>query len=111
MADSSLIQVTISLKVKDYILFFESLSNEAVKVFVATSLNKGNSGRTRSIRTGAHIEAVRDELQQNPHGSACRNPVPVPSTSFNRITRLEIERHPYRMHVALEALLLCATMS
>ena len=74
-------------------------------------LNKGNSGRTRSIRTAAHIEAVRDELQQNPHGSACRNPVPVPSTSFNRITRLEIGRHPYRMHVALEALLLCATMS
>ena len=38
------------------------------------NLNKGNSGRRRSIRTAENIEAVRDPLQQNPHVSAHRNP-------------------------------------
>ena len=59
------------------------------------NLNKGNSGRTRSIQTAANIEAVRDVLQQNPHVSARRNFVPIFSTSFTRITRLEIKWHPY----------------
>ena len=61
------------------------------------NLNKGNSGRRRSIRTAENIEVVRDLLQQNPHVSARRNPLPISRTSFNRITRLEIKWHPYRI--------------
>ncbi len=46
------------------------------------NLNKGNSGRRRSIRTAENIEAVRDLLQQNPHVSARRNPLPISRTSL-----------------------------
>ena len=46
-------------------------------VEVENGLNKGNSGRRRSIRTAENIEGVRDVLQQNPHVSARRNPVPI----------------------------------
>ena len=68
------------------------------------NLNKGNSGRRRTIRTAENIDDVRDLLQQNPHVSARRNPIPISRTSFNRITRLEIKWHPYRMHVRHELL-------
>jgi hypothetical protein len=49
-------------------------------------------------------QALRDLLQQNPHVSARRNPIPISRTSFNRITRIEIKWHPYRMHVRHELL-------
>ncbi len=68
------------------------------------NLNKGNSGTRRSIRTAENIEDVRNLLQQNPHVSARRNPLPISRTSFNQITRLEIKWHPYRMHVRHELL-------
>ena len=68
------------------------------------NLNKGNSGRRRTIRTAQNIDAARDLLQQNPHVSARRNPIPISRTSFNRITRIEIKWHPYRMHVRHELL-------
>ena len=78
--------------------------NKYLNAGTSLNLNKGNSGRRRSIRTAENIEAVRDVLQQNPHVSAGRNPVPISSTSFNRITRLDIKWHPYRMHVRHELL-------
>ena len=36
--------------------------------------------------------------------SSRRNPVPVTQSTFNRITRLELRWHPYRMHVRHELL-------
>ena len=68
------------------------------------NLNKGNSGRRRTTRTAEYIDAVRDLLQENPHMSARRNPIPISRASFNRITRQDIKWHPYRMHVRHELL-------
>ena len=68
------------------------------------NLNKGNSGRRRTTRTAENIDAVRDLLQENPHMSARRNPIPISRASFNRITRQDIKWHPYRMHVRHELL-------
>jgi hypothetical protein len=49
--------------------------------------------------------ALRRLLEQNPRDvSARRNPVQVSSTAFNRITRLDLGWHPYRMHVRHELL-------
>ena len=69
--------------------------NKYLNAGTSLNLNKGNSGRRRSIQTAENIEAVRDVLQQNPYASARRNPVPISSTSFNRIIRLDIKWHPY----------------
>ena len=68
------------------------------------NLNKSNSGRRRTTRTAENIDAVRDLLQENPHMSARRNPIPISRASFNRITRQDIKWHPYRMHVRHELL-------
>jgi hypothetical protein len=60
-----------------------------------TSMNlKGNSGRSRTTRTAVNINTVRDLLQQNPHVSARRNPVPIFRSSFNRIKKHDIKWHP-----------------
>ena len=70
-----------------------------------TSLNrnKSNSGRPRTARNEANIAAVRELLEETPRGlSVRRNPVAVSKSSFNRITRLDIRWHPYRMHVRHE---------
>ena len=60
-----------------------------------TSLNRnrGNSGRRRSVRTAENINAVRDVLQEDPHISCRRNPIPMSRTSFNRITKMDIKWH------------------
>ena len=64
------------------------------------NLNKGNSGRRRTARTDQNIAAVRTLLEQNRRDvSARRNPVEISSSGFNRITRLDLRWHPYRMHV------------
>ena len=72
-----------------------------------TSLNrnKGNSGRRRTARSEENVAAVRDLLEETPRGvSARRNHVEVSKSSFNRITRLDLRWHPYRMHVRHELL-------
>ena len=62
--------------------------------------NKGNSGRSRTGRSEANIEAARQRLADHPTGtSARRNGVGLPSATFNRITRLDLNMHPYRMHI------------
>ena len=65
--------------------------NKYLNAGMSLNLNKGNSSRRRSIQTAENIEAVRDVLQQNPDVSARGNPVLISSTSFNRITRLDIK--------------------
>ena len=61
------------------------------------NLNKGRSGRRRTVRTAGNIQAVRDLLVQN--SSARRNELGMNCTSFNRITRLDLQWHPYKMNV------------
>jgi hypothetical protein len=57
-----------------------------------TSLNrdKGNSGRIKTGRSEENIEAVAQQLENNPHVSSRRNGLGLPSASFNRITRLDL---------------------
>lgn len=62
--------------------------------------NKGNSGRIRTGRSEANIAAVRERLDEHPRStSARRNGVGLPSATFNRITRLDLNEYPYRMHI------------
>ena len=58
-----------------------------------TSLNrnKNNSGRRRTARSRDNVEAVRHVLEQNPEVSSRRNPVDISKTTFNRITRLDLQ--------------------
>ena len=67
-----------------------------------TSLNrnKGNSGRRCTGRSEQNIAAVRQQLQQHPRGtSSTRKGLGLPSATFNRITRLDLHMHPYRVHI------------
>ena len=67
--------------------------------------NKSNSGRRRTARNEASIAAARELLEETPKGvSAHRNAVAVSKSSFNRIPKLDIRWHPYRMHVRHELL-------
>ena len=62
--------------------------------------NKGNSGGRRTGRSEANSEAVRQQLDEHPTGtSAWRNSVDLSHATFNRITRLDLKLHPYRMHI------------
>ncbi len=67
-----------------------------------TSLNrnKGNSGRRRTGRSKMNIAAVRQQVLEHPRDtSARRNGKGLPSATFNRITRLDLHQHPYRIHI------------
>ena len=67
--------------------------------------NKGYSGRQKTGRSEANVAAVRVLLEEIPRGVSCRrNPVEVSKSTFNRITRLDLRWHPYRMHVRHELL-------
>ena len=69
-----------------------------------TSLNrnKGNSGRRRTALSEENVAVVRDLLEETPRGvSARRNHVEVSKSSFNRITRLDLRWHPYRMQYGM----------
>uniref|UniRef100_UPI00358DFE76 uncharacterized protein n=1 Tax=Myxine glutinosa TaxID=7769 RepID=UPI00358DFE76 len=67
-----------------------------------TSLNrnKGNSGRRCTGRSEMNIAAVRQQVLEHPRDtSARRNGTGLPSATFNRITRLDLHQHPYRIHI------------
>lgn len=68
------------------------------------NLNKERSGRRRTARTAANIEAVRNHLEEHHAGedreqtiSSRRNGLGLSSSTFNRITRLDLHYHPYQM--------------
>lgn len=60
--------------------------------------NRDGSGRPRSGRTNRNIANVRQMIAQNPRVSARRNPMAnISSSTFNRITRIDLHMHPYRI--------------
>lgn len=62
--------------------------------------NTGHSGRPRSGRSAANMEAVRQRLADHPRTtSARRNGLGLPKSTFNRITKSDLRMHPYRIHV------------
>ena len=64
------------------------------------NLNKGRSGRPRTVRTRDNIDAVQQQLVDHPREtSARRNGLGLSSSSFSRITNLDLRFHPYQMHI------------
>lgn len=66
------------------------------------NLNRGHSGRPRTGRSAENIQAVQNALQQQhqvhgPRISSRRNGLGLPQSTFNRITRLDLQWHPYQM--------------
>ena len=71
------------------------------------NLNKDRSGRRRTTRDAQAINNVRlllqgQQPQQHPRITCRRNPLAIPKSSFNRITKCDIKWHPYKMHVVQE---------
>ena len=71
------------------------------------NLNKGRSGRRRTTRDAQTINNVRLLLQANrqpqqPRVTCRRNPLGIPKSAFNRITKSDIKWHPYKMKVVQE---------
>ena len=65
-----------------------------------TSLNRNpkNSGRKRTARSNDNIDAIHNELINNPVISTCRlNNINVSSATFNRIVRIDLKWHPYKI--------------
>lgn len=67
-------------------------------------LHKGNSGRKRTGRSEENIAAVRavleNQIDKNPDEIVCssrRNGLNLSQSTFNRITRMDIKFHPYRV--------------
>ena len=64
-------------------------------------LKSERSGRPRSGRSPANIQAVDDLLQEEravgQRVTCRRNGLGIPSATFNRITRLDLRFHPYQM--------------
>ena len=64
-----------------------------------TSLNlhKGRSGRRKTVRTNNNIQRVRG-LQGQQEISCRRNTLALSKSSFNRITKLDLQWHSYKIH-------------
>ena len=59
------------------------------------NINKGRSGRRRTVRTPEVIEMVRNSLVDNGLRSSRRNGLGLTATSFRRIVSENIKFHPY----------------
>ena len=61
--------------------------------------NAFNSGRHRTTRTPENVERVRLAIEVNPEITSRRSFMGIPKSSFNEITRVDLNYHPYRIHV------------
>ena len=68
---------------------------------LGTVLNQNtvNSGRSRTARTARNVNLVEQALINNPHVSSRRNGLGLSRSTFNRITRIDLNYHPYRMKI------------
>ena len=57
--------------------------------------NKDRLGRRRTERT-------QENIIENPRISARKNGLNISKSTFNRITKRDLEWHPYKMHVRKE---------
>lgn len=63
------------------------------------NLNRGRSGRPRSGRSQENIDLVRAAIEENPRISSRRNDTGIPHSTFNNITRLDLNLYPYHIHI------------
>ena len=62
------------------------------------NLNQGRSGRPKTARSANNIQRVRESLTHNPRQSSRRNDLAnITKSSFNRIARLDLKFHPYKI--------------
>lgn len=66
------------------------------------NLHKERCGRHRTGRSVDNIELVRNALENQNQLTCRRNDVGLPSATFNRIVRLDLHFHPYKMFVRHE---------
>ena len=65
-----------------------------------TSLNRNQktSGRKHTGRSQDNIDAVQEELINNPDGVTCWvNNLGLSSATFNRIVKIDLKWHPYKI--------------
>ena len=65
-----------------------------------TSLNRNavRSGRPKSGRSNENIDRVQETLKDNPDNIACRrNGLGLSKSTFNRICKIDLKWHPYKM--------------
>ena len=69
-----------------------------------TSLNRnvGHSGRRRTVRSLNNINTVLEALRRDPRISARRNTTGLSRATFNRITKLDLNWHPYTINIRHE---------
>lgn len=63
------------------------------------NLNKGRSGRKRSMRSAENIELVRHGLEDNPRISCRKNGLGIDRNTFHRIVKNDLKWHPYKIHL------------
>ncbi|KAF2346763.1 Protein of unknown function DUF4817 [Trinorchestia longiramus] len=63
------------------------------------NLNKGRSGRKSTERAPENVEIVHQALLANPDISSRKNRLGKSKSTFNRIVKLELKWHPYKMHM------------
>ncbi|KAF2365939.1 Protein of unknown function DUF4817 [Trinorchestia longiramus] len=63
------------------------------------NLNKGRSSRKSTERAPKNVEIVHQALLVNPDISSRKNGLGKSKSIFNRIVKLELKWHPYKMHV------------
>jgi len=62
------------------------------------NVNKGRSGRRRTVRTPPNIQRVQAVLAQ-PGVSCRRNTLGIGKSSFNRAVKADLRWYPYKIHV------------
>ncbi|KAF2354742.1 Protein of unknown function DUF4817 [Trinorchestia longiramus] len=68
------------------------------------NLNKGRSGRKSTERAPENVEIVHQALLAIPDISSRKNGLGKSKSTFNRIVKLELKWHPYKMHVRYKLL-------
>ncbi|KAF2349295.1 Protein of unknown function DUF4817 [Trinorchestia longiramus] len=63
------------------------------------NLNKGRSGRKSTERAPENVKIVHQALLANPNISSRKNELGKSKSTFNRIVKLELKWHPYKMHM------------
>ncbi|KAF2355920.1 Protein of unknown function DUF4817 [Trinorchestia longiramus] len=63
------------------------------------NLNKGCSGRRKTVRTEENSEMVRTIIQENETVSCRKNNSQLSKSSFNRIVKRHLKWHPYKINL------------
>ena len=66
------------------------------------NLNKYRSGSGKTERTQEYINLLQEKLIEDPKTSARENCLDISKSTFNRITKRDLEWHPYKIQVRKE---------